>query len=183
MEGETELESFRQQWCNEVSARNQGIRITAGGANPQPSASGPGRPVRKPAPAPPPILEPQHTRAAPDGYEPYMFEDLEDKEGNLKLGNQEVRHVIRDSKSQPQSALELYEKAVERENQGSLGDSVSLYRKAFKVCTCSLLLISNDNDIGYCSLILVSKSNTRRNISRLPLPHLNRLTSILPTPQ
>ncbi len=32
------------------------------------------------------------------------------------------------------SALEHYERAVEKESQGSLGDSVNLYRKAFKVC-------------------------------------------------
>ena len=34
---------------------------------------------------------------------------------------------------EPESALEHYEKAVERETQGQLGDSLDLYRKAFKV--------------------------------------------------
>jgi F-box protein 9 len=34
---------------------------------------------------------------------------------------------------EPQSAIEHYEKAVEKESQGSLGDSLNHYRKAFKV--------------------------------------------------
>jgi F-box protein 9 len=34
---------------------------------------------------------------------------------------------------EPRSALEHYEKAVERESQGNLGDSLDLYRKAFRV--------------------------------------------------
>lgn len=40
---------------------------------------------------------------------------------------------------EPESALEHYEKAVERESQGNLGDSLNLYRKAFRVCTYLLL--------------------------------------------
>ena len=36
----------------------------------------------------------------------------------------------------PRSALEHYERAVEKESLGSLGESVDLYRKAFKVCLC-----------------------------------------------
>lgn len=35
----------------------------------------------------------------------------------------------------PESALEHYERAVEKETQGSLGESLSLYRKAFRVCS------------------------------------------------
>jgi F-box protein 9 len=34
---------------------------------------------------------------------------------------------------EPETALEHYEKAVERETQGSLGDSLNLYRKAYRV--------------------------------------------------
>jgi F-box protein 9 len=52
-----------------------------------------------------------------------MSVDNDDIEGyGNKAGNRE-----------PRSALEHYEKAVERESQGSLGDSLNLYRKAFKV--------------------------------------------------
>jgi len=35
--------------------------------------------------------------------------------------------------SEPVSALDHYEKAVEREVAGKLGDSLNLYRKAFRV--------------------------------------------------
>ena len=34
---------------------------------------------------------------------------------------------------EPASALDYYEKAVEREGAGKLGDSLKLYRKAFRV--------------------------------------------------
>jgi F-box protein 9 len=44
--------------------------------------------------------------------------------------------------SEPVSALEHYEKAVEREVAGKLGDSLSLYRKAFRVgLSVSVLLL------------------------------------------
>lgn len=32
------------------------------------------------------------------------------------------------------SAMDHFEKAIEREGQGSLGDSLTLYRKAYRVC-------------------------------------------------
>lgn len=34
---------------------------------------------------------------------------------------------------EPVTALDHYERAVEKESQGSLGDSLMLYRKAFRV--------------------------------------------------
>ena len=42
---------------------------------------------------------------------------------------------------EPRSALEHYERAVEKECLGSLGESVSLYRKAFKVCSSHLMVM------------------------------------------
>lgn len=42
---------------------------------------------------------------------------------------------------EPRSALEHYERAVEKECLGSLGDSVNLYRKAFKVCLSHVVVI------------------------------------------
>ena len=42
---------------------------------------------------------------------------------------------------EPRSALEHYECAVEKECVGRLGESVNLYRKAFKVCLFGLLIM------------------------------------------
>jgi len=47
-------------------------------------------------------------------------------------------------KGEPVSALNYYEKAVEKEAAGSLGDSLRLYRKAFSV-TAGGGRKSNDN--------------------------------------
>ncbi|RKF78671.1 F-box protein pof7 [Golovinomyces cichoracearum] len=41
--------------------------------------------------------------------------------------------IEQDSSFCPQTALEHYEQAVKRENEGNLGDSVDLYRKAFRM--------------------------------------------------
>lgn len=38
-----------------------------------------------------------------------------------------------ESIKEPETALEHYEKAVERESAGNHGDSIRLYRKAFRV--------------------------------------------------
>lgn len=65
--------------------------------------------------------------------EPRAYHDLPDKEEELKLGAAEQGQIRGSSTKEPRSALEHYEQAVEKEIQGSLGDSVRLYRRAFKV--------------------------------------------------
>lgn len=117
-----ELEKFRQQWQAEVSARaqsgsNKGLATEAG-------AAGPSRTSRPPAA--PRIAS--HKVAEDHGdIEPQAYHDLDAPSsagaaGSSKIGGEE-----------PNTALEHYEKAVEREAQGSLGDSLALYRKAYKV--------------------------------------------------
>lgn len=138
-ESNPELESFRQQWRAEVSARSREAKSTT-------AASSSAKPVHKPVPsahipsarhrlgkAPEPSHRVHHhdhdehvqtlsfdgpapSSAAPDAIEGAPKEDSE------KTGSRE-----------PRTALEHYEKAVERETLGSLGDSLSLYRKAFRV--------------------------------------------------
>jgi F-box protein 9 len=110
-----ELEQFREQWRAEVSARSQ-----------------PERPkTSKPSRRPPPISSLSSTNVpnvlrGEDQVEPQLvsldgFRDDGQSENSKSKGKE------------PQSALEHYEKAVERENEGSLGDSLNLYRKAFRV--------------------------------------------------
>jgi F-box protein 9 len=122
-ESNPELESFRQQWKAEVSAkaRNDGNK----GTN-----SGPSKQHRRPA----------FNRLASAGPS-RISDETDDREepprltsfdGTSKTEGKE-KNTQTEKSREPQSALEHYEKAVERETQGSLGDSLDLYRKAFRV--------------------------------------------------
>ena len=66
---------------------------------------------------------------------------------------------------EPQTALEHYERAVEKEGLGSLGESVDLYRKAFKVCVaddwCYQHHENEDGLIDYGDVANLEKSGYR----------------------
>jgi F-box protein 9 len=128
---EEELESFREQWRAEVRARNP---ASAAGPSSSTTSSGqprrPGGPARKPPlPARKPLLadiDEEHVgRKSVDGSDAVVAgaEASQDRgQGSTSKGKQ------------PVSALDHYEAAVEKETAGSLGDSLKLYRKAFRVC-------------------------------------------------
>lgn len=134
---EQELEAFRQQWRQEVSSRT---------SRPGQTSSGASRKVAAPAPAPAPITVTAKAGASiplrkdaadySEELEPKAYHDLPDKEEALKLGTEGQNHD-RDAFREPRSALEHYERAVEKEAQGQLGDSMKHYRTAFKVGVCS----------------------------------------------
>lgn len=118
-----ELEQFRQQWRAEVSARNQ---------NDSKKGSKSSKATRRPPPisslssntANPPIKE----DGEDDEHAPQMFAGFDGSADKEEQGESS-----KSASKEPQSALDHYEKAVEREIQGSLGDSLNLYRKAFRV--------------------------------------------------
>ena len=124
-ESNPELESFRQQWKAEVS-----VRVQAGGGKPHPTPTGSSKATRRP-PAPPRIAverAQKHFEEEEDYVGHHPFRGLDASRGGVDS--------VESSKAasrEPQSALEHYEKAVEKESQGSLGDSLNHYRKAFKV--------------------------------------------------
>jgi F-box protein 9 len=137
---EAELESFRQRWREEVSAR-------AKGKAPVPSAA----PARTAGPsarskphAPPKGVAPdagsrfharQRSIEETGDATPFVHQDLGDKQHGRRLDETSAQATaIASASKELKTALDHYEKAVEREAQGSLGDSVALYRKAFKVC-------------------------------------------------
>lgn len=109
-----ELESFRQQWRAEVSARSQADK---------PKAT---KPIRKP----PPI-----SSLASSSKELKPLKEEEEEHESRSFGHEPVKYDKSESSKgkEPESALEHYEKAVEREDQGRLGDSLDLYRKALRV--------------------------------------------------
>ena len=134
-ESNPELESFRRQWRAEVSARKDDKKPVNAESS---KASKTLR--RQPGPS-------QHVPSHDEDHE----SDIEDHHGpetkpprdtELELAAEETVDTIEDTRKKganrvPQSALEHYEKAVERESQGNLGDSLDLYRKAFRVSTLS----------------------------------------------
>lgn len=108
-----ELESFRQQWRAEVSAKAEAGRRKAPASRNIPSS--PRYPVA-------------HSSSSdrPNDTETTSTQTSESP-------GQDLGETSKTGSREPRSALEHYEKAVESENQGKLADSVNLYRKAFRV--------------------------------------------------
>lgn len=131
-----ELEKFRNQWREEVSARAKGTAGDSGKRQSRPSA--PTRASFKHAHAPPPPpsaadMSTMRDEGEGDELDPKTYHDLEDSEDRRRLDtNQYPSHNV-DANTNRDSALDHYERAVEKESQGSLGDSLSLYRKAYRV--------------------------------------------------
>ncbi|MCJ1309340.1 hypothetical protein MMC25_002999 [Agyrium rufum] len=152
----TELESFRRKWQEEVTARTKGSTLraeTADISRPDTTGRGTNTGVRKV----PPISsynyeEPAEEDGEEEGSENKpssieyeksakpragaagSFYDEEDREDHLRLGNHHMRSAVQIARSkEPKSALEHYETAVEQEGQGKLGDSLNHYRKAYRL--------------------------------------------------
>lgn len=128
-----ELDDFRKQWQEEVSARSKGGPSSSGGQGaknvsrpPGPSKRGSSRPERD---SPAARSNEGASGVLLDGH---GYHDLEDQDELRKLG-EEREGIYPSNRTEPCSALEHYEKAVEREAQGNLGDSLALYRKAYRV--------------------------------------------------
>ncbi|EOO00726.1 putative f-box protein [Phaeoacremonium minimum UCRPA7] len=125
----SELDSFREQWRAEVRARNPPSRS-------QQSAAGPSNPTSRPSRGVP--ERPKNFVAASKTI-PHDVDDefiqtqvFEEPEGSEPTNDTQLPAESRDGKG-PVSALDHYEQAVEKEAQGSLGDSLRLYRKAFRM--------------------------------------------------
>lgn len=129
-----ELESFRRQWRAEVSAKTKPDDSNRHHKSAQPAKSK----ARRPSVIP-------QTTAGNLGKESHGEEHSDEDDGHLSpvgesnpvASSSSVEGADNFSKTaavrEPHSALEHYEKAVERELQGNLGDSLKLYRKAVRV--------------------------------------------------
>lgn len=131
-----ELESFREQWRAEVRAK----RPVASGSHHHSSTStvhishaGPSRTAVAPGPPPP-----RPTAHLSSGKQKVVDTD-EDYVETLSFDDPEPTQPLQPARQknketrEPVTALDHYERAVEKESQGSLGDSLMLYRKAFRV--------------------------------------------------
>lgn len=137
MSGDTaeELERFRQQWQQEVAQRAKGspfASLNRSARPPRPSQISSG--AIPPERAAPPLIR-RRTREVEEHAEENNgegYHDLENKDEARRLGPGGDR-THPSSGREPRSALDHYELAVERELEGSLGDSLNHYRKAYRV--------------------------------------------------
>jgi F-box protein 9 len=124
---EEELEKFRQTWREEVSSRRRSqhreTRI---------EQSSSGQSADKQTWSPKPSV--RHIAGHHDTeFEPRTYHDIEEKDGGRRIGDEKSSIMGVAGLPSPKTALEHYERAVEKEGQGSLGESLAHYRKAFKV--------------------------------------------------
>ncbi|KAI7284035.1 hypothetical protein KC345_g2572 [Hortaea werneckii] len=133
---EAELEAFRQRWREEVQARNRHPQPPSSQSQPdrreQQKLHHVAQPSSVVAPGPSSSTRRRDVTDYSEEVEPKTYHDLPDKEEQLKLGNEGQSHDRRHAQ-EPTSALEHYERAVEKETQGHLGDSIQHYRRAFKL--------------------------------------------------
>lgn len=132
----SELESFRQKWLSDLKTKND---------HPEPaetSAAGGSSSSRRPHHGPP-ISSLPH-KPAPVSEDDTEGEDEEDfaqspsfarEEPVLTQPPQEAHHDRKGKKLV--SALDHFEEAMHKEDQGNMGDSLKLYRKAYRVCSIS----------------------------------------------
>ncbi|KAI9701872.1 MAG: hypothetical protein M1836_001216 [Candelina mexicana] len=128
-----ELESFRQRWREEVSARSKERQISGKLLSPRPEARTEYKTVTNKYPSfnlTGGVLENDEDIA--EGLDVGAYHDSDGGEVGRRLGDEANTASKGKSTGEPQSALDHYEKAVEREEQGNLGDSLNLYRKAYR---------------------------------------------------
>ncbi len=90
------------------------------------------------------------------------------------------RSEVASRTKEPESALDHYEEAVEREAEGKLGESLSHYQRAFRVSSgaaTSLVCLT------FLSWMTKSTSGTRRNIFQILRQLRNLSTRELPMHQ
>lgn len=142
----SELESFREQWRAEVQSRAPGSRN-----QPQQTVAGPSDTQHKAHPKTQPRSKPPKPQKAaeqsgkqqsaigkkvaqPDSDEDeYVAHSFDEPAPTTTSALPDDAEASEAGENEPVSALEHFEQAVEREAAGNLGDSLRLYRKAYRV--------------------------------------------------
>ncbi len=133
----SELESFREQWRAEVRARNPSAVDQKEAAS---SISSPSHPQLQKAGLPKDALSkrPVVTDSNEDHVQGRPFDGpKEDPSERPSHSRSHAETGLVHGVKEPVTALDCYEEAVEKEAQGSLGESLRLYRKAFRVSKIS----------------------------------------------
>ncbi|KAK4128635.1 hypothetical protein N657DRAFT_667842 [Parathielavia appendiculata] len=131
-ESNPELESFREQWKAEVRARHV-VPSRSQSQQHQRAAAGPSTTYAKtPARVKPP--QPKKKPAAQEEDDDNAQSRSFDEPAAARPTSSHDREQLgAPEMGEPVSALEHYERAVEKEAAGNLGDSLKLYRKAFRM--------------------------------------------------
>lgn len=134
MAGDTteELERFRRQWQEEVIARSRGVASPSKSARPPAPLHRNSGTIQSARTAAPTFHKSYRETEEADELGDHGYHDLENKDESRKLG-EAGEGIYPSTREEPASALEHYERAVERETEGNLGDSLSHYRKAYRV--------------------------------------------------
>jgi F-box protein 9 len=134
---QSELENFREQWRAEVSARSKN---TAGEPSRRHQQGQAGPSSASTSRAPPRRLDTSHRKAPYKALADVVEEEdyvptrsFDDEPGKSKDTSQQEDGSTAGGEKEPQTALEYYEKAVDQETTGKLGDSLQLYRKAYRL--------------------------------------------------
>lgn len=136
---QSELENFRNEWRAEVSARAKGSSTSHRQLSNQAASSSSSKPPRR--------NEPSHKRSIPsrshnqleDEDDHHVQSQSFDEPGPGLSGGRTLDDdgskgaAATKAQKEPQSAIDFYEAAVEKETSGKLGDSLQLYRKAFRM--------------------------------------------------
>ena len=144
MAGDTngELERFRRQWQEEVIARSRGVASPGKSARPVAPLQRNGGTIQPGRTAAPTFHKAYRETEEVEELGDHSYHDLENKDETRKLG-EAGDGVYPKTREEPTSALEHYERAVERETEGNLGDSLNHYRKAYRVRPAILYSIVN----------------------------------------
>ncbi|KAI0452849.1 hypothetical protein F5B21DRAFT_320664 [Xylaria acuta] len=154
---QSELESFRRQWREEVSSRTKkpapapapAPSISASASASASTSASTSRPTHRPGLSsasnrPPRKHEPppSHTKGPTsvgkigqldDDDEDYVPAPVFEGDGPSSVPKKGGHTLDEEKAREPKTALDFYEHAVERETTGKLGDSLQLYRKAFRM--------------------------------------------------
>lgn len=170
----SELESFRQQWLSDLRTRNDHEHEQL-----QRSGAGPSRPSKR---------RPSHH--GPSGAPNRRSLDIENDQAYLQgrtfdepsSSSHNVQGKAKVVEKQLVSALDHYEEAMEKEAQGNMGDSLKLYRKAYRVLTTLLTSRAFPLTI-YHSWIAVLIGLIVKSTSHPNQPRNLKLTNAPPQPQ
>ncbi|KAK7914762.1 hypothetical protein PG985_012465 [Apiospora marii] len=137
---ESELENFREQWRAEV-ARS---RTAATSSSTRPKAQAVSSSSSR-APPPPRKIEPSTNPKIASKIASHQHQEDDDDLTRGQAFDEPAGPAITpntlaafeqgpgETEKEPETALEFYEKAVDKESAGKLGDSLHLYRRAFRL--------------------------------------------------
>ncbi|KAL1993489.1 hypothetical protein VTN49DRAFT_3438 [Thermomyces lanuginosus] len=133
MEDNPELSEFRRQWREEVTrrAKSSSKEPTQGSTQASSQQTPPSKqydpPIRHPA------ADRKEDSSFGESSVEHHYDEFVQRTGQLSLHSTSEDSFVQSSRREPRSALEHFERAIEKEAEGKLGDSLDHYRKAYRL--------------------------------------------------